>query len=47
MNVGNSLELIRFRVTAGDEIFKKIEHILKASSIFVIQSTCLKLYKIN
>ena len=47
VNVGNSLELIRFRVTAGDEIFKKMKHILKASSIFVIQSTCLKLYKIN
>ena len=30
VNVGNFLELIRFRVTAGDEILKK--HILKAPS---------------
>ena len=30
---------------AGDEILKK--HILKASSISVMQSTCPKLYKIS
>ena len=46
MNVGNFLELIRFRVAAGDEILKKAS-ILKAPSIFVVQSTCPKLYKTN
>ena len=46
VNVGNFLELIRFRVAAGDEILKKAS-ILKAPSIFVVQSTCPKLYKTN
>ena len=46
VNVGNFLELIRFRVAAGDEILKKAS-ILKAPSIFVVQSTCSKLYKTN
>ena len=38
VNVGNFLELICFRVEAGDEILKK--HIL-------MQSTCPKLHKMN
>ena len=50
MNVRNFLELICFRVAAGaDEISKKIKHILKETiaSIFAMQSSCPKLYKMN
>ena len=46
VNVGNFLEFIRFRVAAGDEFFFK-KHILKAPSIFVTQSACPKLCKMN
>ena len=47
VNVGNFLELIRFRVAAGDEIRKKQQQISKEPTIFIMQSTCPKLYKIN
>ena len=42
VNVRNFLELIRFRVAAGDEIF---EGILQKHQ--VMQSTCPKLYQMN
>ena len=47
MNVGNVLELIRFRVAAGDEIKKKQQQISKAPTISIMQGTCSKLYKMN